>query len=99
MVEQGKLVGGEGLPAIGSADRRARLAGVALVHRNHAETAGQLRGRIERTAMPEVDHRAHPTRRNQQERITGTVFLVIERYISVLKGWHRFSSGLKYVPK
>jgi len=35
-----RTVGGVGLPAVGGGDRRVRLAGVALVHRDHAKIGG-----------------------------------------------------------
>src|SRR5216684_141013 len=70
MVEQREVVGGVRRPAIGGGDRRERLAGVALVHRDHTEAGGKSSGRVDGALMPEVDARAHPSRREQQQRKT-----------------------------
>src|SRR5579871_628506 len=51
MIEQGNLVCGVAMPAVRRSDRGARLAGVALVHRDHAEVAGQIDGWIERILL------------------------------------------------
>ncbi len=37
MIEEREMIGGVGFPSVGGADRRARLAGIALVHHDHAE--------------------------------------------------------------
>src|SRR6266851_7964630 len=55
MVEQREVVGGVRRPSVGGGDRRERLAGVALVHRDHTEVGRESRGRVDGALMPEVD--------------------------------------------
>src|SRR6266849_5195182 len=93
MVEQGKVVAGVSFPSVGRADRRARASGVALVHRDYAEILGQLSGRVEGAAAPEIDAGAHPARREQQQRVTRPIFLVVQRYARALKNRHQSTSA------
>src|SRR6266849_11081365 len=89
MVEQGKVVAGVSFPSVGRADRRARASGVALVHRDYAEILGQLSGWVEGAAAPEIDAGAQPARREQQQRVTRPIFLVVQRYARALKNRHQ----------
>src|ERR1700737_4515058 len=95
MVEQAEGVAGVSLPTIVRADRRAREAGVALVHRDYAKILGQLSGRVEGAAVPEIDAGAHPARREQQQRIPRAIFLVVQRYACALENRHQSPSRKK----
>src|SRR5271166_3988044 len=92
MIEQRDVVCRVSLPAVGCADRRARLAGVALVHRDNAKVLRELDGGIEGTLMPELDARAHPAGREQQDRITGAEFFEVKADVAAFEGRHDWSS-------
>src|SRR5216683_1488711 len=85
MIEQREMIRGISMPPVGRANRSTRTARIPLIYRDYAEVLGQLDSRIKRTAMPELDTRAHPARREQQQRMTGTIFLVVQRYASTFE--------------
>src|SRR5260370_24896453 len=77
MIEQREVIAGVCFPSVGGADRRARLARVSLVHRDHAEVRREFPGRIERALAPELDTGTHPAGCEQEDWISSAVFLVI----------------------
>ena len=95
MIEQRDVVGRVGLPSVGGGDRRARLAGVALIHRDDAEIIGEFDRGIERALMPELDAGAHSARRKQQDWVAGTELLEVEGNITALENRHDWLSSMK----
>ena len=91
MIEQRDMVGGVGVPAVLRRDRRARLAaGIALIHRDDAELAGEFGRRVDRRRglAPHLDHRLQSGRREGQDRESLTELLVMDPGTVVFKAWH-----------
>src|SRR5271166_3543335 len=95
MVEQCDVIRGVGVPSVGSANRRARLAGIALIHRDDAKLLREFDRRIERALVPELDARAHPARREQQDWVSGTEFLKVKAHITAFENRHEWLSSRK----
>ena len=81
VIQQGELVGGIGLPAIGGAKRSPGLAAMALVHRDDPEIRRQFLPGIEGYEAPGGNLRADTAGCEQQQRVAGAVFLEINGYI------------------
>ena len=91
VVEHGDVVGGVGVPAVLRGDRRARLAaGIALIHRDHAEIRGELGGRVDRSGglAPHIDHRLQAGRRKSEDRETLAELLVVDARAVMFKARH-----------
>src|SRR5271154_4619914 len=95
MIEQRNMIARVRVPSIGGGDRRARLAGVALVHRDHAEVGRKFLGRIEWAVGPEFDTRSHAAGREQQDRVTSAVLFKMYRHFAAFERWHFQSPCMK----
>jgi hypothetical protein len=105
MVHQRQVIARVGVPAVVCLHRTARLAGVALVHPDHREPAGQIdhgihprRGRVgvAGALAPEVQLRPEATRREEQQGMTRPVDLVVDLGIRTLEDRHRFLLGIGF---
>src|SRR5207245_889577 len=77
----------------------ARLAGIALIHADHREPAGEIdhgihprrrRGGIARARAPELELRAQAPGREEQQRVTRSVDFVVDLGIRTCEDWNRF---------
>src|SRR5262245_383853 len=78
VLQQGELVCRVDMPTVRSTDRSHGLAGITLIHRNHAIAWCELRNRIPRGAFPEGHRRAHASRRDEQNGESCTMLFVIQ---------------------
>jgi len=93
VVQQGELVGRVDVPAIGRAYGSHRFAGIALIHGDDAIVGRELVDGIPWGSFPERHGRAHPSRRDEQDREARSVFLVVQLDIVTLEDRHRCSSS------
>ena len=89
VVQQGKLVGRVHVPAVGGAYGSRRFAGIALVHGNDPIVRARAVDGIPWGPLPERRGRAHPSRRDEQEREARSVFLVVQLDIVTREDRHR----------
>jgi hypothetical protein len=90
-VEQRDVVAGVRVPAVLGVDRGARLAaGVALIHRNDAESVGELGRRIDRRGglAPHRDRRLQAGRRKGQDREPMAELFIIDACTMMLETRH-----------
>src|SRR5882724_761155 len=80
------------MPTIRGANGGHRAAGIALIHRHHAIVGRQLLNGIPRGSFPERRRRAHPSRRDEQDREPRTMLFIVQLDIVPFEDRHVYSS-------
>src|SRR5688572_21294568 len=95
VVEKRNMVRRVDVPTVAGAYRRRGAACIALVHRDDAKVSRKLLARVPRRSLPKLDARAHSSRREQQDRETFAVFLIVERGAIPFKGRHGCDAAIR----
>ena len=91
MIQHGDVIGRVGVPAVLRGDGTAGpTAGVALIHRDHAEIWGELGDGVHGRggAAPDFDGRLQARRREREDGKPPTGLLVVDRSAVVFNAWH-----------
>src|SRR6266849_6483769 len=88
VIQQGELVCRVDMPTVRSADGGDGLAGIALIHGNHAIVWRELFNGIPRGSFPEGHRRAHASRRDEQNGESRSMFFIIQLDIVSFEYWH-----------